>query len=160
MKYLNYLISVSFFSWGIPQLPSSFTNLVRTISNESGHQARIVTYFNQYDPSLDTIVQIDLRDGESHTLEGIYAFTEVQYRLQESLIETYVFVDSVVVIFDSEKSDVHCLEITKNSYSEDSVIGLISYSNGSVDMQEIKHIISREDHENAKDCNGHPRCGG
>ena len=44
------------------------------------------------------MIQIILTKGESHTVEGIYAFHEVRYGVQEGLMETEGYTDSVAFI--------------------------------------------------------------
>ena len=159
-----------------PQLPSSFTNITRTISNESGHRIKIKSYFNQVNPPIDTIVQINLKNDESHTAKGVYAFTEMQYAVSEGLIETIVSVDSVVVVFDNEKFDIHCssliyLNCSVNSFARNIILDnpdsftsgisrgytLQSMSKGSI---EWVYTITELDYEDAIDCKGDPRCDG
>ncbi len=94
--------------------PSS-TKITRIIKNESDYPVLIKSYFNQPDPPLDTVAEINLNTGESHSATGFYVSGPLtSSRVEEGLIETLVSVDSVVVVFDNEKYQVHCLVLNPN----------------------------------------------
>ena len=167
------IVSGLLYGCSVPQLPSSFTPITRIISNESDYTVLIKSYFNQANnPRLDTLVEISLSPGEKHTAEAVYAFHEMQYSVQEGLIETLVSVDSVVVIFDSEKYQVHCLVVNPNCNVDkldrkiilsDPVtndlehLGYDLEKNGENNREWI-YTISNQDYGDAVNCNGHPRC--
>ena len=136
--------------------------LTRIISNESTHEIIVRSHFNQYDPLLDSIVQIELKSGEKYTTTGEFSAQNLIHLevFSNAYIETSRSVDSVIVIFDNEKYQIYCNKFIPNGCPEGSIPSKLiiplpeSYHNG----DEILFAISEQDYKNAKDCNGHPKC--
>jgi hypothetical protein len=163
--YLLFLICLFYSCTDTGKDLSVTYQVARRISNTSGVDVEITSYFN----SLygNKVQKYTVKNGQEYVENGEFLISEdVGGGRPESDIEWTGSVDSTIVIFNGSKYQHHCsdLAIEGCTVSERSIIlGLVSTSgkNRGYELVESQgnyrvylYKITKEDYENAEDCNG------
>ena len=110
MKHSITILLCFFSVLSCTEIGDTYYHITRTIRNESGREIKIISYFKESFSSeygIDTVI-IDLIDGADHSVYGDFTSIRAKAPLSSAPIESIHSADSVVVVFDSTKYEVHC----------------------------------------------------
>ena len=137
----------------------------RRINNASGVDVQISSYVNSLHGS--EMKKYIVENGEEYIENGAFLIPEnVGGGVPETEIEWTGSIDSTIVIFNELKFQLHCSDLSidgSTTYDRSIVLGLVgtSLKNRGYELvkaqgnyREYLYTITKEDYENAEDCNG------
>ncbi len=166
MKYIYTLFLISLFYSCTDRGKDISVNyqITRKIINTSGVDAEIRSYFNS---SYDNKIQkYTIKNGQEFVENGTFLIPEeVGGGRPETDIEWTGSVDSIIVIFNGNKFQRHCSYLSTEdcaTLERCIIMDLVSTSEKNRgynlveshgNYREYHYIITKEDYENAEDCN-------
>lgn len=167
MKYIYTLVLICLFYSCTDRGKDTSVNyqITRKIINTSSVDVEIRSYFNS--SYNNKIQKYTIKNGQEFVEKGMFLILEeVGGGRPETDIEWTGSVDSTIVIFNGNKFQSHCSDLSAEGCTAEEqsiILGLVSTSkkNRGYELveshgnyREYHYIITKEDYENAKDCSG------